>query len=225
MSYTAYAHALPVASLRIDERLAFVGKVYGFFLLSLLTAVCGVFFGLQPMILHYVGEHYVLFSFAEIGLLWAAGRLMYKPGVNKLALFGFAFFSGVVFGPICYSLMAAAGGSPILIYKALGLTGTIFIGLTVYVHVTKSDFSYLGSSLIIGLITLLVLTLFYFVFPSNTFDLIISGVGAALLSGFVLYDTSRIMRKMSGNQYVEGALALYVDFLNLFLIISRWINR
>ena len=225
MSYTAYAHALPVAHLRIDERLAFLGKVYGVFLLSLLTAACGVFFGLQPIVLHYVGEHYVIFSFAEIGLLWAAGRLMYKPGINKLALFGFAFFSGVVLGPICYGLMAVAGGSPILIYKSLGLTGSIFIGLTVYVFVTKSDFCYLGSSLIIGLITLLVLTLFYFVFPGNIFDLIISGIGAALFSGFVLYDTSRIMRRLSGNQYIEGALSLYVDFMNLFLIISRWINR
>lgn len=225
MVNTAYVYALPVSELRVNERLAFLGKVYGFLLLSLLTAACGVLIGLQPVVLHLVGGHYVMFSFAEIGLLWAAGNMMHKPGLNKVALFGFTFFSGVVLGPVCYSLMAVAGGSPILIYKALGLTGTIFIGLTVYVHVTKSDFSYLGSSLIIGLITLLVLTLFYFVFPSNTLDLIVSGVGAALFSGFVLYDTSRIMHKMSGNQYVESALMLYLHFLNLFLIISRWINR
>ena len=225
MSYAAYAHALPVARLSIDERLAFLGKVYGFLLLSLLTAICGVLIGLQPMVLHLVCGHYVLFSFAEIGLLWAAGGMMHKPGLNKVALFGFAFFSGVVLGPLCYGLMAVAGGSPILIYKALALTGCIFIGLTVYVFVTKADFSYLYSSLVIGLITILVLTLFYFIFPSNIFDLIISGIGAALFSGFVLFDTSRIMHRLSGNQYVEGALALYVDFLNLFLIISRWINR
>lgn len=225
MSYTAYALALPVTHLRVDERLAFLGKVYGFFLLSLLTAACGVLIGLHPVILHFVGGHYAIFSFVEIGLLCAASRLMYKPGINKGALFGFAFFSGVTLGPIMYSLMAVAGGSPILIYKALGLTGTIFIGLTVYVHVTKTDFSYLGSALIIGLIILLVMMLFYFVFPGNVFDLIISGIGAALFSGFVLYDTSRIMHRLAGNQYIEGALSLYIDFLNIFLIISRWINR
>ncbi|ODS30102.1 MAG: Modulator of FtsH protease YccA [Candidatus Scalindua rubra] len=224
MAQTAYAHAVPVVRLEVDERTAFIGKVYLYFLLSLLTAACGVMFGLTTMVLQIVSEHYVLFCFAEIGLLFGAGRLMHKPGINKIVLFGFAFLSGMVLGPLFYGLIAMAGGSPLLIYKGLALTGCIFFGLTVYVFVTRTDFSYLGSSLIVGLITFLALTLLYFVFPSSTFDLVITGIGAALFSGFVLYDTSRIMRQLSQDQYIDGALSLYIDFLNLFLIILNFVS-
>ena len=224
MTQTAYAHAVPVVRLEVSERTAFISKVYLFFLLSLLSAACGVMLGLTPVVLQIVAKHYFLFCFAEIGLLYGAAGLMHKPGIKRIVLFGFAFLSGIVLGPLFYILMSMVGVSPILLYNGLALTGCIFGGLTVYVFVTKTDFSYLGSSLVVGLITLLVSTLLYFVFPSSTFDLLITGIGAALFSGFVLYDTSRIMHHLSRDQYIEGSLSLYIDFLNLFLIISRWLG-
>lgn len=72
---------------------------------------------------------------------------------------------------------------------------------------------------------LLTTSLVQFFLPfSSTMDLIIAGFSVVLFSGFILYDTQQIMKRMSVDESVLGAMTLYLDVLNLFLSVLRVVS-
>lgn len=74
-----------------------------------------------------------------------------------------------------------------------------------------------------GLLTTTLVSIFL-PFNANV-DLAIAGFSVVLFSGFVLYDTQQIMKRLSVDEAILGALTLYLDFLNLFLSILRVVSR
>ncbi|MCZ6647444.1 MAG: Bax inhibitor-1 family protein, partial [SAR324 cluster bacterium] len=106
------------------------------------------------------------------------------------------------------------------VQEALVLTLLIFGSLTLYVMLSKKDFSYLGSFLIMGLVLIIGGSLLNaFVFQSELGRFVISAGGVLLFSGYILYDTSNILRHYDVEDYTSATLALYLDILNLFLFI------
>jgi FtsH-binding integral membrane protein len=93
-----------------------------------------------------------------------------------------------------------------------------------YVMISKKDFSYLGGMLFVGLITLIVAGLVLMFVHSSMLGTLYSVGGVLIFSGYVLYDTSRIMQRLQADEAVSGAVSLYLDFLNLFLFILRLLN-
>ena len=85
---------------------------------------------------------------------------------------------------------------------------------------TKRDFTTWGKMLFITLIVLLVAMLLNLFFKSPIFQVALSCVSAVLFSAYILYDTQNIIR---GNYEtpIEGAVDLYLDFLNLFVSLLR----
>jgi FtsH-binding integral membrane protein len=157
---------------------------------------------------------------AEIALIFFAMAVRRKPGLNLVALFAFTTVSGLTLGPVMLVYNAA------VIQEALVLTVLIFGGLTFYVMASKKDFSFLGGFLITGLIVVLVgslLNAFFFQSPAGEF--IIAAGGVLLFSGFILYDTSNILRHYDVEDYTSATLALYLDILNLFLFLLRLLNN
>jgi FtsH-binding integral membrane protein len=73
-----------------------------------------------------------------------------------------------------------------------------------------------------GLITTSFVQIF-FPFSAN-FDLFVASLSVLIFSGFVLYDTQQIMKRLSVDEAILGALSLYLDFLNLFLSILRVVS-
>jgi modulator of FtsH protease len=204
------------ANATVEARMAFLKKVYGLLALSLLSATVGAYIGrtfVTP------GLMFVLFI-VEIALIFFALAVRRKPGLNLVALFAFTSVSGLTLGPVMVVYNAGA------IQQALVLTVLIFGGLTLYVMTSRRDFSFLGGFLITGLIVILVGSLLNaFWFQNTTAEFMIAGGGVILFSGFILFDTSNILRRYDVEDYTSATLSLYLDILNLFLFLLRLLNN
>ena len=132
-----------------------------------------------------------------------------------LAIFGFTGFIGYTMGPFLHAFMHnyANGGS--LIVTALGGTGLIFFGLSGYVLTTRKDFSFMRGFLFVGLLVAIVAMVLGIFVKIPGLQLAISAALVIIFSGYILYDTSRIINNGERN-YLLATIALYLDIVNLF---------
>ena len=215
--------ARTAAEATLPERLAFVRKVYALFFAATLFAIGGVLLGFAvPDLMIAALEHPIIMLLAMVGGVFAATAVRHKPGINLVALFGFTTLTGVIISPLLWMISLS---NPASILEAGVLTVGIFGGLTAYVFVTKKDFSFLRGLLVTGLIIVILAGLLNILIVGSE-ALYFAGAVATLLlfSGFVLYDTSNIIRRYPTNEYVAGALALYLDAFNIFLALLRILN-
>ena len=202
----------PAASVSVGERLAFIKKVYGLLALSLVTAAIGAHLGSDPdLLLIPVASNMMLFFILEIGLIFFAQFVSRKPGLNMVALFSFTTVTGLVVGPLLYRV------GPSIALEAFALTALTFGGLTMYVIFSKRDFSFMQGFLFTGLMIVVFGALINMFFASPMAHFMISGASVLLFSGFILYDTSNVLRNYGTDEYVSATLALYLDILNLFI--------
>nr|MBA3440910.1 Bax inhibitor-1/YccA family protein [Pyrinomonadaceae bacterium] len=143
------------------------------------------------------------------------------PGVNLAALFGFTTLTGVIISPLMYIV---GQDNPASILQAGVLTIGIFGGLTAYVFISKKDFSFLRGMVMTGLIVIVVASLLNIFLGSSALGFAVAAASILLFAGFVLYDTSNIIRRYPTNEYVAGALSLYLDAFNIFLALIRILN-
>jgi modulator of FtsH protease len=159
-----------------------------------------------------------------LGVVFGASAVRRVPGLNVVAFFGMAFVLGILFAPALFiAQLSASTGATISaspIRDAFLLATLMFGGLTGYVAVSKKDFSYLGSALTMGIIVIIGASILNIFLGSSVLGLAIASVGLILFGGYVLYDTSRILRSEERNP-VSGAMQLYMDFLNIFLFLLR----
>lgn len=139
-----------------------------------------------------------------------------KSAFGLVSVFLFTGFMGLTLGPtISFYLKSVANGGQV-IAMALSTTGITFVGLSAYVLTTKKDFSFMGSFLFAGLLAVIVISIAGWLFSLPISSVMISGVVALLMCGFILYDTSRIIHGGETN-YITATVNLYLDILNLFL--------
>jgi FtsH-binding integral membrane protein len=208
----------------VDERLVFLRKTYLLVLLSLGVAAVGGWFGattLLPVLLKGGLATMLVLFVVLIGGMYAAQALRRKPGINYVALFGFAFVMGITVGPLLWVATMLAQGKPTIIIQAVAITGTAITGLSGYVLITKKDFSFLRGALTIGLFGLIGLVVVGFFVGSFSLQLLVSGFGALLFCGFILYDTSLVVRRHPVDDHVGAAIALFIDFFLLFAYVLR----
>lgn len=163
----------------------------------------------------YMGIIPLLFSF---GLLFVINKM--KNSVWGIALvFAFTGILGFSLGPILNYYMQSAGGTQVVM-TALGLTGLIFFSLSGYVLMTKKDFSYMAGFLMTGMWVVIGCMLLAFV--GSFFGIHVSGLHLAmssaivlLMSGFILFDTSRILNGGETN-YIMATVSMYLSIYNLF---------
>lgn len=215
---------LTAGEVSLEERVAFIRKVYALFFVGILFAVGGVMLGFAfPPMMIAAAQHPWIMLILMIGGVMGAQAVRHVPGVNLAALFGFTTLTGVIISPLLYIV---GKNNPASIFQAGVLTVGIFGGLTAYVFLSNRDFSFLRGMVIVGLIVVVLAGLLNVLFVGSL------GLGFALavatlllFAGFVLYDTSNIIRRYPTNEYVSGALALYLDALNIFLALLRILNR
>ena len=201
----------PAASVTTSDRLVFIKKVYSLLAMSMGTAAVGAYLGSGPLLL-LVAPNMMLFFILQIGLIFFASFAARKPGLNMIALFSFTTVSGLTLGPLLYQV------GPSIAAEAFGLTAVTFAGLSMYVVYSKKDFSFMSGFLMTGLIVLVVgglLNMFFI--QSGMMHFVMSGASVLLFSGFILYDTSNILRYYGTDEHVSATLALYLDVLNLFI--------
>ncbi|MDC0152390.1 Bax inhibitor-1/YccA family protein [Deltaproteobacteria bacterium] len=201
----------PAASVTTTDRLVFIKKVYSLLAMSMGTAAIGAYLGSGPLLL-LVAPNMMLFFILQIALIFFASFAARKPGLNMVALFSFTTVSGLTLGPLLYQV------GPSIAAEAFALTAITFAGLSMYVVYSKKDFSFMSGFLMTGLIVLVVgglLNMFFI--QSGMMHFVMSGASVLLFSGFILYDTSNILRYYGTDEYVSATLALYLDVLNLFI--------
>ena len=125
-----------------------------------------------------------------------------------------------------------------LVYTGASIASTFFAsaaafgGLSLYGYTTKRDLSGFGTFLIMGLVGLIVASLINLFLQSSAMDFVISIIGVLLFAGLTVYDTQKIKSmyfhvqgsEMVGKTVVMGALTLYLDFINLFLFLLRFMG-
>ena len=160
------------------------------------------------------------------GLLFAINKM--RNSVWSIALvFAFTGILGFSLGPILNFYMQSAGGTQVVV-TALALTGMIFFSLSGYVLTTKKDFSYMSGFLMTGMWVVIGSIVLLFVgsmmgWEISGLHLAISAAIVILMSGFILFDTSRIINGGETN-YVMATVSLYLSIFNLFTALLHLIG-
>jgi len=112
-----------------------------------------------------------------------------------------------------------------IVLKAIIVTAFIFLGLTLFTLQSKYDFSHMGTWLYWSLLILVGTGLVQMFFPYNhLFELAYSIVGCFVFSGYVIYDTWLLQRRLSPDDWVLANVSLYLDIVNLFISVLRLMN-
>jgi len=166
---------------------------------------------------------------AELGMVFfLSARVDKLQATTATGLFiGYAVLNGVTLSTIflAYTRSSIAG--------TFFITAAMFGAMAVYGLVTKRDLSGFGSFLFMGLIGILVASLVNMFFQSSAMSWVISMVGVLVFTGLTAYDVQRIKsigeqgimtqgEEMVRKGSIMGALALYLDFINLFLMMLRF---
>jgi FtsH-binding integral membrane protein len=166
----------------------------------------------------------------ELVLVWGLSAAINKlPAVLATLIFLFyAALNGVTFSVIflVYQLGSIA--------YTFFITAAMFGAMSVFGYVTKIDLTKVGGFLMMGLVGLIIASVVNIFVASSTLDWLISYIGVFIFVGLTAYDTQKI-KNMSmnvesaseeGNKAsIMGALALYLDFINLFLLLLRIMGR
>ena len=198
---------------RPENLVGFLRATYQLFASSLLAATVGAYIGLGMASM--IASWYWGLVILEFALLFALFVVKDKPGINLAVLFGFTFISGLTLTPLLSSVFNMPGGAAI-VAQAFLMTSVAFGGISMFALTTKKDFSAMGQMLFIAVIILIVGSLSNIFFQSPILQLAIAGFGALIFSAFILYDTQQII-KGGFSTPIEAAIALYLDFLNLFV--------
>ncbi len=193
--------------------LAFLKATYQLFAGSLLAATAGAYIGLDMV--STISSWYWGLVILEFALLFGLYAVKDKPGINLAVLFGFTFVSGLTITPLLASVFAMPAGASI-VAQAFLMTSIAFGGISMFALTTKKDFSAMGKMLFIALIIMVVAAVLNIFLGSPMLQLAIAGGGAILFSAFILYDTQQII-KGGFSSPIEAAIALYLDFFNLFI--------
>lgn len=162
----------------------------------------------------------IFMSLGALALVWFVLPRTANSAAGIWVVFAFTGLLGAGLGPLLNHYLAMSNGG-MIVAQALGGTALVFFTLSGYVLATGKDFSFMRGFLITGLICLLVVMLgsivmSFFGVAVSGLSLAISAVAVVLFSGFILYDTSRIVNGGESN-YLMATTALYLDIYNLFV--------
>ena len=163
----------------------------------------------------YMGFMPLLVAF---GLLFAISKFR-NSGWGIVLVFAFTGILGFALGPVLNYYMASQAGTQTVV-TAAGLTGMIFLSLSGYALLSKKDFSFMGGFLMAGMWVVIGSMLLMFVgsmfgWQISGMHLAISAAIVMLMSGFILYDTGRIINGGETN-YIMATVGLYLNIYNLF---------
>lgn len=176
-------------------------------LFSCLTAGIAMVMGLGQ------GAGLVL-SLIGFGLLFVVHKTA-DSSKGLVAVFAFTGVMGAALGPMLGYYLALPNG-PGLVMQALGGTGVVFFGLSAYALTTRKDFSYMGGFLMVGLLVAVVAMIANIFLQIPAMSLAISAAVVMIMSGLILFDTSRIINGGETN-YIRATVSLYLNIYNLFI--------
>lgn len=214
----------------VNIRRGFIRKVYGILTVQLAVTmgIMGVFF--IPAVQDY--------TFANIWLFWVAffmsfgfliglvccGEVRRKTPHNMILLSGFTIAEGFMLGVSCSTYKADA------VLIAVGITAIIVLGLTIFALQTKIDFTMMNGILFVLLLCLMIFGIFCAIFRSQIMNVVYASLGALIFSFYIVVDTQMMMGgkhkyTLDPEEYVFASLNLYLDIINLFMMILSLVGR
>jgi len=236
--YNTRVRGIAMQDVVIDEGLrAYMIRVYNYMLMGLaLTggvalftantpAFLSLFFQLTPgggLALAPLGWVALL---APLGLVFLLGfriQQMTLPQVQG-TFWAYSALMGVSLTPILFAYTGAS------VAQVFFITAAMFGATSLYGYTTGRDLTSFGSFLFMGLIGIMLASLVNMFLQSGMMQWVLSVIGVMIFTGLAAYDTQRIKDSysvsydgtVSGKMAVMGALSLYMDFVNLFLMLLR----
>lgn len=219
----------------MSERLSsFMYGVYAWMTCALVLTACTAYYiALVPQVFAIIyGNGFTLFGLflVQIGLIVGLSRFLHRMTlITALLMF------------LCYATLVGATLSIVFhvyttasIFSAFLTTAGMFGGMSIYGYMTRSDLTAMGNIAIMmlwGLILGVVVNMFL---RSPGIDFVLSGAGVIIFTLLTAYDTQKIKQlgqqmltdqEMMEKVMILGALTLYLDFINLFLYLLRFMGR
>lgn len=154
-------------------------------------------------------------SFGAMALIWLVLPRVAQSSAGIAVVFAITGLLGFGLGPMLNAYLQLGNGAEI-IATALGGTGVIFLALSGYVLTTRRDFSFMGGFLIVGLVIAVVAMLANIFLAIPALSLAISAAIILIMSGLILFDTSRIIHGGETN-YIMATVSLYLSIYNIFV--------
>jgi FtsH-binding integral membrane protein len=212
-----------------DERItSFLKAVYGWMCVGLLvTAGVAVFIASQEALVRTIVTARFLFLalvLAQLGLVfWISARVAtLRPSTAATLFVVYAATNGITFSVVLLAFTGASIASAFL--TAAGMFGA----LALYGTLTKRSLVGLGQFAFMGLIGIVIASLVGLFWQNDTLQFLISACGVIVFTGLTAYDAQKLKAMalavdgpQTGSYAISGALSLYLDFVNLFLMLLR----
>ncbi|MCR9147800.1 MAG: Bax inhibitor-1/YccA family protein [Rhodobacteraceae bacterium] len=220
----------------IDEGLrAHMNKVYGTMSVGMLLtflAAWAVGNNAAMMNVLFTGFTRYIVMFAPLIMVFAFGAMINRLSAAGAQLFFYAF-SALMGVSISYIFVVFTDFS---IAQVFLITAVAFAGLSIWGYTTKKDISGWGSFLIMGLIGLIVASIVNIFLASSAIMFAISVIGVLIFAGLTAYDTQDIKNEYLahaqhgdsewlGKSAIMGALRLYLDFINMFMLLLNLLGQ
>jgi FtsH-binding integral membrane protein len=176
----------------------------------------------------YSGPAMIVLLLGTLGLVFfisfRINRLQYATAMTLFMVY--AALLGVTLSSIFLTYTGAS------ITRVFFISAASFGALSLYGYTTQRDLSAMGSFLIMGLFGLILASLVNLIWPSGALSFAISVIGVGVFAGLTAYDTQRIKEMYDsmdddgtiGRKAIMGALSLYLDFINLFMMLLRLVG-
>lgn len=205
----------------------FLQAVFAWMFFGLMLSAASAFFVLaSPDLQTFVINNYLILAIVELVLVVALSWLINKipTPVAMLLFIVYSLVSGVTLLAI---VLAYTETSVAVVFL---ITAGMFGAMSIYGFVTKRDLSGLGPMLLMALVGVILASVVNVFLNNSMIDLIASIAGVVIFTGLTAYDVQRIRRigaesGGNGKYAIVGALALYLDFINLFISLLRLFGK
>ena len=216
-------------SLPVEERVTtFLRSVYGWMGAGLaITAVTASIIAASPDFVIAIATNRLLFwglMLAQLGLVFVLSARVQQLAAPTAALL-FVAYSALTGVTISFVLLAYTGES---VARTFVITAGMFGGMAAYGTTTRRSLAGFGQFLFMGLIGVVLASIVGMFWPSDGLQFILSFIGVIVFTGLAAYDAQRLKSMalalptgQTGSYAIVGALALYLDFINLFLMLIR----
>ena len=206
----------------VEDRVAFLRSVYlwlmGGFIVAGLGAVTAPFL-FRPIAAITGRFFFYILLFGQFGALIWAQAVSRRQSQNKIAFGAYTYLSGAIAGLFALAIAAQAGLGVVI--AAFGMTVGAFLSLTLTAFVTRRDFSFLRSFVLVGFVIAIIGSIVGFFMHLPTLSLLVSVIVVLACSAKILWDTSAMLRTSDYGNPAGFALSL---FISLYLIFIHLLN-
>jgi FtsH-binding integral membrane protein len=215
-----------------DQVAMFLRAVYGWMAAGLaITAVTAWLVSGAPAIVLAIATNRLLFwglVIAQLGIVFALSARVQRlaPATASLLFVVYSALTGIT---LSFLLLVYTGES---IAATFVVTSGMFGGLALFGTTTRRSLDGLGQFLFMGLIGVVLASVVGIFWQNDAFQFVLSFIGVIVFAGLAAYDAQRLKAMalaapagQSGSYAIVGALTLYLDFINLFLFLLRFMGN